>query len=59
MCHISEIHVIKDFNYLRIGLKIYVEFGLGKWFCTVKKNIQISTLKTQIRFSLIFVEIVS
>ena len=40
-CHISEIHGIKDFYYIRIGLEIYVEFSLGKWFCTVKKNIPV------------------
>ena len=30
MCHISEIHGMKDFKYTRIGLVIYVEFILGK-----------------------------
>ena len=37
MCHISEIHGIKDFDYKRIDLAICEELSLGKWFCTRQK----------------------
>ena len=33
MCHISEFHEIKDFNYRRIGDTMHVEFrSTGDWF---------------------------
>ena len=42
--HISEFHKIKDLNYRRIGLSIYVEFTLGESFCVrqeiIEKRIQ-------------------
>ena len=38
--HISEFHEIKDLNYRRIGLSIYVEFTLGKSFCARQEIIQ-------------------
>ena len=30
MCHISEFQNITDYDYVRIGLSIYVKFSLGK-----------------------------
>ena len=47
MCHISEIHGIKDFNSIRIGLEICAEFSLGEWLCTRYKIIQNRTRKKQ------------
>ena len=38
MCHISEFQNITDYNYIRIGLSIYVQFSLGKWLSTRQKN---------------------
>ena len=41
MCHISEFQNILDSDYIRIGLPVYVKFGLGKWISSPQKIIQI------------------
>ena len=46
ICQISEIHGIKGFNYIRIGLATYVEFILGKWFIAGEKIIENHTQET-------------
>ena len=41
VCHASEFQKILDSIYTRIGLSIYVQFGLGKWLGTRQNIIQI------------------
>ena len=47
MCHILEIRGIKDFNYRRIGLAIYVEFSLGNRYRNFLKITQNRIQNTQ------------